>query len=165
MSARIRVWIYAAVQAAAILLLAGGFAVRDRWMGAIFGLLLALAAGWHFYDHAAWLHHLLLFGCVAAAALGVWMGSSPVFMVAGTSAALAGWELSDVLPPTTTQSDPLAEAFERRRMLALGIMAVASLGVTVLLLQFPMQLPFGVLLAAAAVVLFSLFKLYRLFRS
>lgn len=159
-----RRWIFFSVQGGSILALAGGLTLADPWLGGISGILLIAAVCLYEVKSTNWLPHLLLVACTVGAALGIWMKAPALLMLGGVALALAGWELSETDQLRNNSKLPLAAEYEKRRNLILLSVVMGSLLFVGILMLVKVTIPFVFLFAAGVVILFSLFRLYRLFK-
>lgn len=145
--------------ALALLMLAAGMA--RAWVYGPFLLAIALFDWLARRFRWGWCPTLLLLAYVALAAYAVFSDFSPALVIAGVAAALFHWEVSD--PPagsSNTEAIPLAVRFERQRLRSLGLSTALGLALAELGLFLRVDLAFGGAILAAAVLLFSLYRLF-----
>ena len=109
-----------------------------------------------------WLPSVLLVVYLAAAALVVLAGGSPLPPVVGVAAALVGWELAERhLRRPAPAGDPSGAASARAHFLLLA--ACAGIGLLFALGGFFLRIPvqFGGVVLAGLLVLYSLYQVYR----
>lgn len=157
-------WIFLSVQMGSILVLAGGLTMVSPWLGGISCILLIAAASLYQIRYAGWLPHLLLFACTMGAALGIWLSAPVLPMIVSVTLALAGWELSEDALPRKVAMPPFTGDYEKRRILTLLAVVIGSLLLVGILMLVKVSIPFVFLFAAGVIILFSFFRLYRIFK-
>ncbi len=164
MNYRSRRIVYISIQAGAILFLGGGLASMSPWLAGGTALLLAVGLMVYLNRPTAWLSALLLIVFTLAAVMGIWQNAPPLLMLMSVSFALAGWEISDFATSNKPVENRLVEEFEKRRLIVLAGVVCSSLILAGILLLVKFTIPFAVIFAAGGIALFSLFRLYRLFK-
>jgi hypothetical protein len=164
MTRQTRRWVFFSVQTGSILVLAGGLAAVNPWLGATYGIFLISVVGLYQVRRTGWLPHLLLFACTMGAALGIWLSAPAFLMIISAAMALAGWELSEADLQNKITMNPFTLDYEKRRILTLLAVLIGSLLLVGILILVKVSIPFVFLFAAGVVILFSIFRLYRIFR-
>ncbi len=146
-------------------LMAVGFGLARYWLGVwlVFALnffnLVGQRTKWQ------WIPIAILFVHVGIAAGGLWLGVTPWLLIPGVIAALGCWELNDRDRALTYGLDLSAERESKQNQLSLlNVTLTISLILTGIGLYLKFQPGFGVTYAAAVIVAFSLFQLYRLIK-
>lgn len=142
---------------AALILLALGAGLAGQWAYGLAGLALVVVAWLARRFKWDWGANALLLAYLALAANGLLQGYSPALMIAGATAALVAWELSERIPPG---DQVLAALFRRRRLRALLASAALGLALAEAGLFLRLQLPFFAVFLAALVALFCLYRLF-----
>jgi hypothetical protein len=144
---------------AAVLLLGWAFGqIALWWVGLV---LAALYTVWFalLKRRWVWLNTSVFLAGLLAGALAIYLNASPFLAIAGAVFAAAAWEAVEDSRPV---EDGNAALFERKRLLTLGLTLGAGLAVSMAGLLVSVRLPFFVLLLAALVTLFCLFKFFQL---
>ena len=146
----------------AAVVLAGGYAAAQSWVGVV--VMLVLAASWVIgrRTRVAWLNSALLVGYVSASAGGIFFGVSAHWMIAGCAFALAGWELAGVETVAAGESNQILNDLLRRKTVQLLTLSFGmGLLAAELLLYVRVSLPFGVVLLGGVLAFTSLYLLFR----
>jgi hypothetical protein len=145
--------------AAAVLLIGAAYWQKAFWW---VGLLLAIVyAAWFLLQkrRLAWLNTTVFLAGLAAGAFAIHLGASPYLAIAGVVFAAAAWEIAD----GSGEAEPGSEsAFEKKRLLLLGLTLGSGLALSAAGLLVSARLPFFVLLLAIIVILFCLFRFFQL---
>ncbi|TLN21989.1 hypothetical protein FDZ74_04670 [bacterium] len=142
--------------AAAMLFLMAGAGLAGDWAYAILVLLFA-AFDWlarHF--SWKWGPGALLLAYLAVAVNALMLHFSPALLIAGVTAALVHWELSD----SATGDAPFSRLYERQRLKALGRYAALGAVLAEAGLLLRLRLSFVSVLLAACLLLFCLYRLF-----
>lgn len=107
-----------------------------------------------------WFASIAFLACLAAAAWGLWIGLSGLWMLAGVVSALVAWDLSDFLL-RVQESAPGDEVplMAQRHLVRLGVLSAIGLGLSLLSMLYEWKLSFEwaaflALLAALGVTYF-----------
>lgn len=146
-------------------LMAVGFGLAGLWPGL---LVVTLLNFFNLVGHRMkwpWLPTVVLFFHVGIAVVGLRLGVTPWLLIPGVVAALGCWELNDGGNLRHSASEVPAEHESRQNQLnLLSISMAISLLVTGMGLYLKFHPGFGVTYAAAVIVAFSLFQVYRLIK-
>jgi hypothetical protein len=119
---------------------------------------------WWYLRKPGWnlLPSVLLVLNICAAAGGILLGKEPAWMIFGTAAALAGWELTGQ-PGSRygANNRNLNAVFQRKHLQLLMTAIVMGLGIAEIGLFLHIVLPFWAIFLAGMLILFSLYGLYR----
>ncbi len=152
-------------QLAAIFLLGGGFAASGMWPAVLVlavVILLRLLTRRLKSRVISWAVLVMLTGL---AAFGVLNHVSAYLMIAGVTAALAGWEVEDCRLQSAQTSTPGGrESFENYHLKMVCVAAAAGLIVAEAGLFMHYSLPFGVIFLAVVAVFFGIFQLFLVFK-
>lgn len=144
-----------------VLCLAGGYGIAGYWIGAAIAIL--MGPGWWLAQKypASSLPPVCLSLAVGLAVVGRLMGCSPVWMICGSAAALAAWDLVLLDPAVGNNSsaEPTRQ-YESRHLRSLTLAVGSGLAAAVLGRSFNLQLPFIVLLVFLAFALFALDRVW-----
>lgn len=147
------------------LCLATGYGVAQHWLGMIVAILLG-PTWWLARIHPrSGLPLVCLSISVGLAVIGRLTGSPPLWMIFGSAAALAAWDLLllDTALGNTTPGVPTRQ-YEGQHLRAL-LLALGSALLAILVGRFvTIQLPFVVLLLSLAFLLFSLDRVWRILK-
>jgi hypothetical protein len=147
------------------LCLAAGYGIARHWLGLSVSLLLGLT-WWLARKHpGSGLPLVCLSISVGLAVIGRLTGSPPLWMIFGSAAALAAWDilLLDSDLGKTTPGVPTRQ-YEGRHIRAL-LLALGSALLAILAGRFvTIQLPFVILLLSLAFLLFALDRVWRTFK-
>jgi hypothetical protein len=145
--------------------LAAGYGIARHWLGLSVALLLA-PTWWLARKHpGSGLPLVCLSVAVGLAVIGRLTGSPPLWMISGSAAALAAWDLLllDSALGKTAPGVPTRQ-YEGRHLRAL-LLALGSALLAILVGRFvTIQLPFVVLLLSLAFLLFSLDRIWRILK-
>jgi hypothetical protein len=139
----------------ATLLLALGYAMGGRWMGAATSV--ALGCLWLVGLWRGWtgMEALGLIGAVGIAAVGVWLALSTPVLLAGVVAALVAWDL-DRFVQRTRNAGHVAEAAALTRAHLGWLLVVAGLGLALGAvaagIQVPLSFGWALLLGTVAIL-------------
>ena len=147
------------------LCLAAGYGIARHWLGMSVALLLG-PTWWLARKHpGSGLPLVCLSISVGLAVIGTLTGSPSLWMILGSAAALAAWDLLllDSALGNTTPGVPTRQ-YEDRHLRAL-LLALGSALLAVLAGRFvTVQLPFVILLLSLAFLLFSLDRIWRILK-
>ncbi len=156
-------WLLIAFLLASVVILIIGYAMTNLWL-VILVLPVILLAGWLTRQSSpGWLPSVLLALYTVEAAGGALVGAIPGLMIAGAAFMLISWEISAQLralkgAANHPQGRLSSHAHIRRLITAVGIgLLIAEAG-----LLIHLRVPFGIILLAGLLVLFSLYRFYRL---
>ena len=142
-----------------LLCLAAGFGIAGYWVGAVIALLMAPA--WWLAQKYASLMTVCLSISVGLAVVGTLIGCSPAWMIFGSAAALAAWDLVllDFAMGNHSSGEP-TRRYESRHLGSL-LMALGFALLAIVLGRFvTIQLPFIVLLFSLAFILIALDRVW-----
>jgi len=160
------IWLRRICQAAAIGLLASGFAIKGYWLGglAVIGLVTLGWVGERFQK--PWLSSAVLLAGTGIAAGGIWIGVSPILMIFAEISALAWSELTGNPTGNIHPRNPIVCArVEQQRFRHLVVLIVGSLLVTGVGLSWQWHLSFATTFIIAIFVGSGLFGLFRILKN
>ena len=141
----------------AILALSIGYVSNAIWIGAGINLaigLLWLAGHWRGWD---WTADFGLVCCVGLAAFGIWSELPAVWMLVGTVAALAAWDLDHFAERLRSVGNVVGQAeLTRSHLVRLLIVGAAGLLLGGIALGVPLELSFGWSVFAGVLAILSL---------
>jgi hypothetical protein len=156
---------YQYFQLAAILLLGGGFAAAGMWPVVLVIAVVILFRLFTRRLQSRVISWAVLVMFTGIAAFGVLNQVSAYLMIAGVTAALAGWELEDChLQSAKTSTSGGRESFENYHLKMVCLAAAAGLILSEAGLFIHYSLPFGVIFLAVVTVLFGIFQLFLVFK-
>ena len=144
-----------------LLCLAAGYGIAGYWVGAAIAILMAPAWWLAEKDPASSLPTVCLSVSVGLAVVGRLIGCSPAWMIFGSAAALAAWDLVllDSAVGNHSSGEP-TRRYENRHLQSL-VMALGFAFLAIVLGRFVnIQLPFIVLLLSLAFILFALDRVW-----
>jgi hypothetical protein len=139
----------------AMVILALGYALTPLWLGAVVVAILGLIWLVGQQRQVDWLNDFGFAFFVAAAAIGVWRGAPSGWMLVGTVAALAAWDLAR-FDGRLAQVEQIIGGRQLRRDHLRRLLLVAGLGLgfgaLALGLQFELSLGWAILLGLLVVI-------------
>lgn len=144
-----------------LLCLAAGYGIAGYWVGAAIAILMAPAWWLAQKDPALSLPTVCLSVSVGLAVVGRLIGCSPVWMIFGSAAALAAWDLVllDSAVGNHSSGEP-TRLYENRHLQSL-LMALGFALLAIVLGRFVnIHLPFIVLLLSLAFIFFALDRVW-----
>lgn len=144
-----------------LLCLAAGYGIAGYLAGAVIAILMAPAWWLAQKDPASSLPTVCLSASVGLAVVGRLIGCSPAWMIFGSAAALAAWDLVllDSAVGNHSSGEP-TRLYENRHLQSLLIVLGFALLAIVLGRFVNIQLPFIVLLLSLAFILFALDRVW-----
>ncbi len=140
-----------------------GFAVVGQWVFAAAALV--VFTGWILDVKwpSGWLPPLALAVTVGLAGIGIFTGAMTALMVLSVVLALAAWDLA-LLDHALANNPPrqLTARLERRHYQSLAVVVGTGLLASLASQGFQFQIPFVVMVALAALVLYFLLRLVRM---
>jgi hypothetical protein len=159
----LRKTLFVSVLILSTLSLAAGYGIAHQWMGMIAALLLG-PVWWFARKHPGpGMPFASLSFAVGLAVIGKLSGSPPVWMIVGSTAALAAWDLL-LLDSALGNTVPgvAARQYENRHLWTLLLALGLALLATLLGRSITIQLPFVVLLLSLAFLLFALDRVWNI---
>jgi len=140
-----------------VLCLASGYGIAGYWIGAAISILMG-PAWWLAKKYPAWsLPPVCLSISVGLAVIGILIGCSPLWMIFGSAAALAAWDLVFLASAMGNHSPrEQTRRYENKHIQSL-LLALGFALLAIVTLRFVnIQMPFVVLLLSLAFILFGL---------
>jgi hypothetical protein len=144
-----------------VLCLAAGYALAGGWGGAALSILIGPA--WWFARKfpTSWGPFFCLFGSAGLAVAGILLGSPPVFMISGSAAALAAWDL--VWLESAVGGQPEMEQtrqYEKEHLRSLAQAVGGGLSGELLGRLIRVDIPFIVLMSLSIFLVFALDRVW-----
>ncbi len=150
-------------QAACAACLGIGFATAGQWAFVAAALVILAGGMLDLRWPSGWLPPVALAASIGLAGIGVFTGAATALMLLAATLALAAWDLAllDHALASNPPDEPTGQ-LERRHYRNLAIVAGIGLLAALASQGIQFQIPFVVMLALVALVLYFLFRLVRL---
>ena len=142
-----------------------GYSMKHLWWGIIL-VLLSLVILWVGEKyHLHWVNYVVFGIQLCLAVSGALLGLPAYLMIASVVTALGSWDLSDLQNnPHQSAQHQLIMDFQLHRIRLLGLTIFVGLVISEFGLLINMSLPFAVLFFIGLMVLFCLYRLFKLLK-